>query len=278
MVSSWPKLLKKHVAACDQQQSFCSVSAHSQNGVIEQYISVITTHTCTMLLHAMQMWPDVISSEFWSFTFMHTVWIHNCTPWSKEKNSPFTLFTDEDPTHTMNDFKVFGSAVYILNHSLQTRTLGSGKWKECCYQGAYIGHSLHHVINVILIYNPKTRLVSPQYHVIHNEFFKTVQINTSVADVQQNWTSCRMLCLQHLNGSILMPIWIVILFLPLTITLTAAGISPMRPSRLLVQANMPVTCGNKSWHSPREKTAALVMIRHTHQLTCLWNGRAILNL
>ena len=43
----------------------------------------------------------------------------------------------------------------------------------------------HHASNVILVYNPKTQLVSLQYHVIHDESFDTVQINMSEADAQQ---------------------------------------------------------------------------------------------
>ena len=82
------KAFKDHVAACDQQQSFCGVSAHWQNGV-----GVITTRTHTMLLHAMQMWPNVINSEFWSYTFMHAVHLHNCTPRSKKQSHLSPLFS-----------------------------------------------------------------------------------------------------------------------------------------------------------------------------------------
>jgi hypothetical protein len=34
------------------------------------------------------------------------------------------------------------------------------------------------------VYNPKTRLASPQYHVVHNENFDTVQINKSKDEAQ----------------------------------------------------------------------------------------------
>ena len=150
------KAFKDHIVACDQQQSFCGVRVHWQNGVIEHYISVITTCTRTTLLHVMQMWPDVINSEFWSYAFLQAVHLHNCTPWLNETKSPFTLFTDEDMNHTPTDFKVIGSPVCILDLSLQSSSLGPGKWKERSCQGVYVGHLLHHVSNVILVYNLKT--------------------------------------------------------------------------------------------------------------------------
>jgi hypothetical protein len=49
------------------------------------------------------------------------------------------------------------------------------------YQGVYIRHSQHHASNVILVYNPKTRLVSLQYHVVHDEDFTTVRVTTAQA-------------------------------------------------------------------------------------------------
>ena len=132
------KVFKDHVVACDQQQSFCGVGAHWQNGVIKHYIGIITTHTHTMLLHTIQMWLEVITSEFWSYAFLHAVHLHNCTPWANKTKSPFTLFTDEVMTNHPNDFKVFGSPVYVLDPSLQSGSLGPSKWKERAYQGVYI--------------------------------------------------------------------------------------------------------------------------------------------
>ena len=101
------KAFKDYVVACDQQQLFCGVSAHWQNGVIECYIGVITTCACTMLLHVMQMWPDLVNSEFWSYAFLYAVCLHNCTPRANETMSPFTLFTNKDMMTNPNDFKVF---------------------------------------------------------------------------------------------------------------------------------------------------------------------------
>ena len=53
------------------------------------------------------------------------------------------------------------------------------------FQGAYIGHSKHHASIVILVHNPTTRLVSPQYHVVvHDKSFDTLQLNMSTADAE----------------------------------------------------------------------------------------------
>ena len=36
-----------------------------------------------------------------------------------------------------------------------------------------------------MVYNPATKLVSPQYHVVHDKSFDTVQLNMSAADAEQ---------------------------------------------------------------------------------------------
>jgi hypothetical protein len=178
------KVFKDHVDASNQNQSFCGVGAHWQNGVVKRYIGFFMTRARTMLLHAMTMWPDVITAAFWSFAFMHAVHLQNCTPRPKETVSPHTLITNEDPPLTPHDFRVFGSPVYVLDKTLHSGTISPGKWKERCYQG-YVAHSPNHASNIILVYNPKMHLVSPQYHAVHDESFDTVRINMSDADSQQ---------------------------------------------------------------------------------------------
>jgi hypothetical protein len=123
-----------------------------------------------VLLHAMQIWPDVITSEFWSFPIQHAVNLHHV------RTNSFLYIQSlhmKTPLLSANDVRVFGSPVYILDRSLHTGTLGPGKWKERSFREVYIGHSKHHASNVILVYNPATRLVSPQpqYSVAHVESF-----------------------------------------------------------------------------------------------------------
>jgi hypothetical protein len=80
--------------------------------------------------------------------------------------------------------KFFGSPVYVLDKALQDGSIGAGKWKDRCYQGAYVGHSQNHASNVILVYNPKTHLGSPKYHIVHDESFDTVWIQMSDANAE----------------------------------------------------------------------------------------------
>jgi len=100
--------------------------------------------------------------------------------------SPFKLFTGEMPPHHLSDFCIFGCPVYILEKNLADNN-GIPKWKACSYQGIYIGHSDTHASNVMLVWNPLTKLVSSQYHIIFDEEFTMVspaaQANCKCLDI-----------------------------------------------------------------------------------------------
>jgi len=164
----------KHVEAHGQCHTLCGISAHWQNGMAEQYIGIITNHAHTMLLHAMNLWPDIITANFWTFTVKHAIRLHNMQPIDDHDNKcPYELFTGDIPPHHLLNFCVFGCPVYILKKNLADNN-GIPKWKACSYQGVYVGHSDVHASNAVLVWNPLTKLVSPQYHVIFNKEFTTV--------------------------------------------------------------------------------------------------------
>jgi hypothetical protein len=52
----------------------------------------------------MQLWPDLITSEFWPFAMLQAQQIHNNTPRHGKTKTPHELFTDEAPTIHPNDF------------------------------------------------------------------------------------------------------------------------------------------------------------------------------
>jgi len=81
----------------NQTHSFCGVGAHWQNGMVERYIGVISTHARTMLLHVMSNLPATVTAEFWSFSFLHAINIHNVTPRPRHNLLCFAEFMGEDP-------------------------------------------------------------------------------------------------------------------------------------------------------------------------------------
>jgi len=128
-----------------------------------------------MIIHAMNLWPDIITANFWTFTVKHAIQLHNMQPIADCDNKcPYKLFTSETTPHHLPDFCIlFGCPVYILEQNLANNN-GIPKWKACSYQGIYIGHSDNHASNVMLVWNPLTKLVSPQYHVVLDEEFTMV--------------------------------------------------------------------------------------------------------
>ena len=62
----------------------------------------------------------------------------------------------------------------------------TGKFsKERSYLGVFVGFSDNHAGTVPLIFNPKTKLVSPQYHVIYDEGFDTTAASCEGKDLQE---------------------------------------------------------------------------------------------
>ena len=172
------KQFAEHIEACGQLHTLCGVSAHWQNGVVERYIGILTTRARTALLHAISMWPSEITPEFWSFAFKLAVRIHNLTPDPLTGKTPYELFTGEVPSHHLNDFRVFGCPVYVLEKNLADDN-GFPKWKSRSHLGIYVGHSEQHSSNVIMVWNPVTKHVSPQYHVVLDEGFETIRPSDS---------------------------------------------------------------------------------------------------
>jgi len=71
--------------------------------------------------------------------------------------------------------------VYVLEKNLVDDN-GLPKWRAHAYRGVYVGHSDLHSSNVALIWNPVTKLVSAQYHIIFDEGFQTVSLLRSTLD------------------------------------------------------------------------------------------------
>ena len=86
----------------------------------------------------------------------------------------------------MKHHHTFGCPVYILDSRLQTNPKGVPKWEPRSRLGIYVGHSPAHADSVELFLNPKTGLVSPQYHVVYDDQLITVHHMRDLT-VPPNW-------------------------------------------------------------------------------------------
>ena len=88
--------------------------------------------------------------------------------------TPHEIFTNEDAPTAPNDYRTMLCPVLVLEKELQDGNKLPKFSKARSHIGVYVGHSPHHASNVVLVYNPTTGLVSPQYHVVFDEAFSTV--------------------------------------------------------------------------------------------------------
>lgn len=159
-----------------QSLSLCAVGHHAQNGIVEKKIGLLTETARTMLLHAERFWPEAISSILWPFALKLAAHIHNHCHVSNTGVSPVALFTSTPTAYesSLDIFHTFGSPCYVLDSRLQSGLGGVPKWEPRSSLRIYVGLSPLHSTNVAMVLNPYTGLVSPQYHVVFDDHFQTL--------------------------------------------------------------------------------------------------------
>jgi hypothetical protein len=173
-------------ANCDTKQqklTLCAVSGHRQNEIVEQAIGSLTNTVRTLLLHTMAKWPGTVTEEFWPFTVCHNCSFHNACPRPDAGLSPHQMFMGSKPPWQLQDFRIFGSPVYVLDKHLQDGD-SLPRWKAWSWIGVYVGQSLVHVGNVPVVYNPVTTHISPQFHVVYDEQFTSISRPISIMSDQ----------------------------------------------------------------------------------------------
>jgi Reverse transcriptase (RNA-dependent DNA polymerase) len=96
---------------------------------------------------------------------------------SKNSSKPcaWQLFTGQEPPIRSCDLYPLFCPVYILEKQLQDGNCMPSKWLSRSCLGIYIGHSSFHSGNVVLVYNPITGHTSPQFHVVFDPDFTSLQ-------------------------------------------------------------------------------------------------------
>jgi hypothetical protein len=160
----------------DQKITFCAVSAHHQNGIIENKNKMLTLAARTLLLHGIRMWPQMIDTMFWPFAFKAAAERYNQLSLTASGQTPLSILhnvpIENIPVKT---FHTLFCPVYVLDSQAQSAGgPGLPKWEPRSCIGVYLGQSLFHAGSLALVFNPRTGWVSPQYHVIFDVTFSTV--------------------------------------------------------------------------------------------------------
>ena len=157
-----------------QSISFCGVGAHHQNGIAEKKIRDVQESARTMMLHAAIRWPKGHTVSLWPYAIRMAVDVMNSTPRTDDSRfSPIERFGREKVRPQLKNFHSFGCPVYVLSAPLQTQQAQS-KWMSRARLGIYLGMSPRHARSVALVLNPRSGLVSPQWHVKFDDNFETV--------------------------------------------------------------------------------------------------------
>ena len=157
------------------------VGAHHHNALAETSIKHVVKTALTMMIHAALRWPEESDKSLWPLALDHAVHLHNHTPALSSGISPEEIWTRSSSSHShLLNSHPWGCPVYVLQPKLQDG-MKIPKWEPRSRRGQYMGHSPLHASTVGLVRNLKTENISPQFHVVYDDFFETVHSSDAEA-------------------------------------------------------------------------------------------------
>ena len=170
-----------------------SIGSHHQNGIAERQIKSLCEDARTMLAHGQHLWPGVVTKMFWPLALKAACRARNKFHLDEHGFSPEEKMSGIKATPELKNEHPLFCPVFVLDKKLQGGIGGIPKWNPRSNAGVYLGHSPDHASNVALVLNLTTGLVSPQYHVVFDDDFSTVDFIRSKKE-PTNWEA---LCQYH---------------------------------------------------------------------------------
>jgi hypothetical protein len=178
----------KDVTLQGQTISYCGVNAHFQNGIAEKMIRDLQESARKQLLHAKSRWPKAVELNLWPYALRLANHLRNSLPDREDATSPVERFSRVEVAPHLRENHPFGCPVYALNNRLQSGNR-IPKWDSRARLGVYLGPSPRHASSVSLVLSLETGLVSPQFHVRHDDFFETVRPTSQNPSTLSHWQS-----------------------------------------------------------------------------------------
>jgi hypothetical protein len=137
----------------------------------------------SMLNHAIYRWDKTITAELWLFAIQHAATIYNTTTRRSRDYDliPWEQFTGERSKLDQTDMHPLFCPVCVLDQRMQEGT-SPPKWTKRATQKVYVGQLHHYSKSVPMVWDPKTKLVSPQFHVINFDSVKAPDPNIKQSD------------------------------------------------------------------------------------------------
>jgi hypothetical protein len=167
---------QKSIGNKNQRLNFSGVNAQWQNGLVECSNGTPCAAARSVLNHAISRWDKTITAELWHCAIQHAATIYN-TKKRRSRDYEFNLweqFTGERSKLDQTDMHPIFCPVYVLDRLIQEGT-SPPKWTKHTTQKVYVGHLHHYSKSVPMVWDPKTKLVSPKFHVMFDDNFDTAQ-------------------------------------------------------------------------------------------------------
>jgi hypothetical protein len=119
----------------------------------------------------MARWPAAVTTNMWPYALRNTQHMRKYFPDSKDGTCPSERFSGVELAPNLKSSHTFGCPVYALNSKLASGK-SIPKWDARARVGLYMVPSPRHARNVSLALSLDTGLVSPQFHVQHEDFFE----------------------------------------------------------------------------------------------------------
>jgi hypothetical protein len=146
------------------------------------------------MLHLALHWPAQATVSFWPQAIEYSVWVFNQLPNTETGISPNEIWSSvQSSTEEFSKAHVFGCPVYVLDAALQDGHK-IPKWSPHACLSLFLGFSDLHSSQVPLILNVQTGKISPQYHVIFDNKFETVNCLSATESLDKQWA--HIFCLE----------------------------------------------------------------------------------
>ena len=142
----------------------------------------------TSLIHAAIKNPDNIDATLWPFALNHAYYVWNEVP-KVNTFSPAQILSSsfsQEPLQVIKSLRVWRCPVCILDYRVANGKK-IPKWEPRSRSGIYLGSSPAHASNVPLVLTLKMGHVTPQYHVVFDDCFSTVELGGSDDGTAELW-------------------------------------------------------------------------------------------